>query len=143
MKLATALTRRGFLKITSFSALATTMTVYSAGCSSDKNDLEIVAQHLIALLSHPERARELGAMYNAQLTESQQPSSEELTRQLLAALGFDPAVVSSVSMETLEARIRQQVRRDFDDENIVIVKGWMLSKTEILLCSLAAISTAT
>ena len=141
MKLAAALTRRGFLKITSFSALLTMMTVNSAGCSRDKNDLDFVAQRLIALLSHPERARELGAMYNAQLTESVQPSHEELTRQLLAVLGFDPGIVTNHSLDTLEARFRQQVRQDFDDENIVIVKGWMLSKTEIMLCSLAAIST--
>ena len=143
MKLAAALTRRGFLKITSFSALLTLMTVNSTGCSGDKNDLDFIAQRLIALLSHPERARELGAMYNAQLAESRQPSYEELTLQLLAVLGFDPAIVSSHSLDTLEARFRQQVRRDFDDENIVIVKGWMLSKTEIMLCSLAAISTDT
>jgi hypothetical protein len=140
MKAATALSRRGFLKVTSYSALLTMVTVMTAGCSRDKNDLDIVAQRLIALLNHPERARELGAMYNAQLTETQPPSDEELTRQLLAKLGFDPKIITGHTLDTLETRFRQQVRQDFDDENIVIVKGWMLSKTEIMLCSLAAIS---
>ena len=63
-----------------------------------------------------------------------------MTRELLNTLGIDPEFISEHTLMTLEDRIRERVRLDILEENMVIVKGWMLSKTEIMLCLLAYIS---
>lgn len=80
-------------------------------------------------------------MYHSQDTELQQYSYEDLTRVLLITLGIDPETISGQTLISLEDRFREQVRLDFLEENVVVVKGWMLSRTEIWLCSLAYIST--
>ena len=133
--------RRGFLKFASLLPVIPVFTTFSVGCSRDEEQLETHAERMIGLLNHPERARELGEMYHSQDTELQQYSYEDLTRVLLITLGIDPETISAQTLVSLEDRFREQVRLDFLQENVVVVKGWMLSRTEIWLCSLAYIST--
>lgn len=133
--------RRGFLKFASLLPVIPVFTTFSVGCSRDEEHLETHAERMIGLLNHPQRARELGEMYHSQDTELQQYSYEDLTRVLLITLGIDPETISGQTLISLEDRFREQVRLDFLEENVVVVKGWMLSRTEIWLCSLAYIST--
>lgn len=132
--------RRRFLKLATLSPAIAVFPVLSVGCSRNEDPLETHAQRMIGLLNHPEKARELGEMYHSQETEFQQHSYEEMTRELLNTLGIDPEFISEHTLMTLEDRIRERVRLDILEENMVIVKGWMLSKTEIMLCLLAYIS---
>jgi len=138
---AASCSRREFLKFTSLLSVTPVFTAFIVGCSRDEDQLGTHAERMIGLLNHPERARELGELYHSQETEIQQYSYEDLTRALLITLGFDPETISEHTLVSLEDRFREQVRLDFLEENVVVVKGWMLSRTEIWLCSLAYIST--
>lgn len=133
--------RREFLKNACLLSVIPVFTAFSVGCNRDSDQLKTHAQRMIGLLNHPERARELGAVYRSQETEFQQYSEKDLTRKLLITLGFDPETISEHTLISLDERFRERVRLDFLEENVVVVKGWMLSKTEIWLCSLAYISS--
>ena len=43
------------------------------------------------------------------------------------------------SVDDLRSRIRSRVRADFETENVVRLRGWVLSRTEVRVCALAAI----
>ncbi len=132
--------RRTVLKLAASSALVTTMSALSIGCGR-KVDLKRIAQRMIATLNHPDKARELGSLYLAETPGMEKLSVEALTAQVLEILKLDPRAMADESLDALDARLREQVRRDFVNEDVVTLRGWMLSRTELLLCALAATYT--
>ena len=135
---AAAYSRRDILKFATSATLATILPALSAGCGLFKPDLETIAERMIEVLNHPDKAREIGAMYIAKTPGEQQLSFEQLTEDLLTILKLKPDNISEETLTSLDSRISQQVRQDFVDENVVIVDSWMLSRTELLICMLAA-----
>jgi len=131
-------TRRDILKLAASSTAVTLLSGVSSGCGLWKSDLEQAAENMIELLDYPERAREIGAVHIARSEELQQLSYEQWTRQLLAIFGIDPENISKDTMSSLHSQLREKIHQDFIDENVVIVNRWMLSDTELKLCSLAA-----
>lgn len=125
--------RRTFLKLAS-----TTLFVASSGCGFGKPDWDKIAEQMVGTLNYPERARRIGSLYLESNPEVRDLSLEQWVIRLLQTLELEPEQISEEILDSLHSRIRQQVRRDFIDENIVIVKGYMFSRTEIMLCSLAA-----
>ncbi len=93
---------------------------------------------MVKLLNYPERAREIAAIQFARYPELQQYSSDQWTRELLTALEIEPENIPPTTMKSLQSRLRKKIKQDFVDENVVIVKRWMLSGTELKLFSLAA-----
>ena len=126
------------LKITASSALVTVFSSFAIGCSLRKADLDTVAKKMIDVLNHPVDAREIGTIYLARLPVNQHQTSEQLTRELLQRIKLNPENISVDSLQSFDTGLSAQVRQDFVDENVVIVESWMLSKTELMLCVLAA-----
>jgi hypothetical protein len=56
-----------------------------------------------------------------------------------AALELDPTSSGSQDGKDLRKLFRPQVTQDFADGNIVLVQGWMLSRTEAQICASAAL----
>ena len=131
-------TRRDILKLAASSTAVTLLSAATSGCGLWKSNLDQAAENMIELLDYPERAREIGAVHIARSAELQQLSYEQWTRQLLAILGIDPESLSKDTLSLLHSLLREQIHQDFVDENVVIVNRWMLSDTELKLCSLAA-----
>ncbi|HSH41473.1 MAG TPA: hypothetical protein VK973_05035 [Arenicellales bacterium] len=130
--------RRHVLKLAMYSSLVTMASGLSTGCGLFTSDLEIAAQRKIETLNHLPRAREIGEAYMAQAPKLREHSMEQLARKLLEMMDLDPGEISEDLLHSLEDRLRARVRQDFEDENVVILGRWMLSKTETLLCALAA-----
>jgi len=139
MKISSAgYTRRDILKVaTSATAVALTSAL-STGCSPQIADIATIAKAMTGELTHPEKAREIGARQLALVPLDQHLTSEKITRELLLTLELIPEQVSVDTLATLNTKLSAQVRQDFVDENIVIVDNWMLSSTEVKLCVLAA-----
>lgn len=135
---AASCSRRAFLQITTSSVFIAILPAITAGCSTDNETINIAARRLVEVLNYPKKAREIGEIYINQVPETKQQSIDDLTRNILNTLNSDPESAVDMNDSSLHERLQKHVRQDFVDENIVIVKGWMLSKTEILLCSLAA-----
>jgi len=130
--------RRDVLKIATSSAFITLVSVVSVGCDVGGISLETVAKRKIEVLNYPKTARDIGATYIKQRPHLQGQTFEHFTEQLLTSLELDLKDMSPEMLDSLDARLSKQVRRDFENEKVVIVRGWMLSETEITLCSLAA-----
>jgi hypothetical protein len=139
--LSAACSRRDILRMATSSTLVTVLSSLSIGCSPGKADLDAVAKKMVDILNHPIDARKIGTAHLARLPINQHQSTEQLTRELLHIIKLDPDNVSVDSLQSFDARLSAQVRQDFIDENVVIVDNWMLSKTELMLCLLAAVST--
>ena len=89
-----------------------------------------------AWVSASQDARALGRAYFT--IQPEEANEEALVRLLSAdldvsALGMDDAELRRVS--------REQMRRDFEEGKTVLVRGWVLSRTELRLCGLAALLT--
>jgi hypothetical protein len=135
---AASCSRREFLQISTSSIIVTILPALAAGCSTDNKNIDIAARRLIEVLNYPKKAREIGEIYINQTPETKQRTIDNLTRKILTTLDIDPEIITDKNGSSLHERLQKQVRQDFIDENIVIVNGWMLSRTEISLCSLAA-----
>lgn len=134
----TGFSRRDVLKLAIYSSLVTMASGLSAGCGLFTSDLEIAARRKIETLNHLPRAREIGEAYMAQAPDLREHSMEQLARKLLEMMQLNAEEISDELLHSLEGRLRAQVRQDFEEENVVILGRWMLSKTETLLCALAA-----
>jgi len=130
--------RRSILKIASSSTFVTVLSGFSSGCGTGRADLETITRHMISMLHYPKHAHRIGTSYISQTPRLQEKSFEHLTREILATLGHDQDDLPKEHLESLPTRLREQVRKDFVHENVVVVDGFMLSKTEALLCSLVA-----
>lgn len=112
---------------------------FVAGCSWKQDPLEAIAERMVSLLFHPERAKEIGLLYIAEDTVIQGQTYEQLTEDLLERLDLEQSQLSLENMALIDERIASVVRQDFMDEDIVMLRGWMLSRTELMLCALAAV----
>lgn len=130
--------RRDVLKIATSSAIVTLVSAFSVGCDVGGVSLETVAKRKIEVLNYPKKARDIGATFIKQRPHLQGHTFEYFTEQLLTSLDLDLEDISPEMLDSLDVKLSEQVRRDFEDENVVIIRGWMLSKTELMLCSLAA-----
>ena len=131
------LSRRAFLK-----AAGSTAILASTGCGFGDNKWEKIAVRLMDSLDHPERARMIGNLYIKATPEASDISVTQWAEETLNTLDVDPDQLTDANMSLLDGKLRKRIRRDFVDENIVIVKGYLLSKTEIMLCALAAAHAA-
>lgn len=126
--------RRGFLKLGSSLMVA----VATSGCGFGGPGLDDVAKTMVGTLHHVERARLLGELYVQDTFGTEGKAAEDWTRELLEILRLDPASITEDMLASLPERLRYQVRQDFEAEDIVVLAGFLFSRTEILLCTLAA-----
>ncbi len=134
----TGISRRNVLKL---AAAVPLLSLLPAGCSKSQPDIQMAGERMMKVLNHPEKAREIGAMYLRQTGSGVLPSFEQLTLDLMKTLQLNPDALSSKILRTIRSRLSKQVRQDFAEENIIILQGWMLSETELKLCALWATST--
>lgn len=125
--------RRTFLKLATC-----TLFLGSSGCSLGRPGWEETAERMIATLNYPDRARLIGSLYIDETHDVRELTAEQWTGRLLKVLKLEPEQITKENLDSLADQIRQKVRQDFVDENVVIVKAYMFSKTEIMLCSLVA-----
>ncbi len=129
--------RRTFLKTVASTVLVSSVPLSLISCGS-KDSLEAIAKHLISQLEFPEEANKVGRLYITLAPEIEKQSYEALTEGVLAMLGVKLDTLSTENLGFLDSKIREKVHQDFVDENVVKLKGWMLSKTEATLCALAS-----
>ena len=84
---------------------------------------------LVGLFADPARARRLGSAYLKGL-------GEQPTAAALGALVWRDIPGGG----TLRTEVAALIRRDFAEERLACVEGWLLSQTEARLCALAALS---
>ena len=133
----TFLSRRAFLKTVASTSLITGLPLSLVSCGHE-DSLEATARYLIGQLEFPETANKVGRLYITLTPEIEKQSYENLTENILSILDVELDTLSTENFSLLDEKIREKVHQDFVDENVVKLKGWMLSKTEAMLCALAS-----
>jgi len=127
-------TRRTFIK---YALCATATASIGPGCGSDRPpSLKEITRYLAGLLRHPEAAGQLGRKYIEIDSAVKSLSLEQLTKMVLQDIGLDNMKEPDTRLEEIGKMLTNKVRQDFADETVVIVDGWLLSKTEARLCAL-------
>jgi hypothetical protein len=93
------------------------------------------AARLAGLLADPESAAAVGRAYLDSVPG--EADSRLLVRRLSASLG---ARGRPVDDDELRRQLAWRIDRDFADERVATVQGWVLSVTELRLCALCALS---
>ena len=99
---------------------------------------EILWHHVQRILIHPESAVVIGRKY------LQYRSSEADARQLTRLLVPEEQLITlrgETGLAKLRNIIRSRIREDFLEDRVVTLEGWVLSLTEVRLCSLVAVKT--
>lgn len=119
--------RRKFTKITTV-ALAG-LLLPAIGCDTGRSPEEILKtpDSLTAILSE-EDLRRLGSLFLEKFPEERK---EETIINLLYS-----GQALSISAAALENTIKNQIKIDFETQQIVQIDGWILSKTEARQCAL-------
>lgn len=129
--------RREALRVIGCSSLVSLLPFSIAGCNWSRVPLKAIAQRMVSLLFYPEKAKEIGLLYIAEVSTVQGQTYEQLTEALLERLGLEQSQLSVENMALIDEKIKAVVHQDFMDEDVVILRGWMLSRTELILCALA------
>ena len=129
--------RRTFLKTVASTALITSVPLSLVSCAN-QDLLEATAKYLISQLEFLETASKVGRLYITLVPAIEKQSYEELTENILTILDVKMETLSTENLGLLDEKIREKVHQDFVDENVVKLKGWMLSKTEAMMCALAS-----
>lgn len=136
------ITRRGWLKFVAGTAGAFWLSQY-AGLSlwsvrPGRHAEDILWQHVQRILIHPESAAAIGRKYL-------QCTSCEADARLLTRLLVPERQLAALENDTGSAKFRhmiqRRIREDFRESRTVTLEGWVLSITEVRLCSLVAMKT--
>lgn len=100
-------------------------------CHADSRTL---ARSLAGLFPTPANARAIGICYLRAYPERSD------RRLLLADLGLDAAGTAAHDVPSLRRHLRDGQQRDFIAGDTVMVKRWILSRTEASVCALVALS---
>jgi hypothetical protein len=92
------------------------------------------AARLAGLLADRDSAAAVGRAYLDSVPG--EADSRVLVRRLSASIGQGRALGD----DELRRLLAQQIDRDFADERVATVQGWVLSVTELRLCALCALS---
>ncbi len=131
--------RRGFLKT---SVLLGGIGLASGGIYYAKvlHPREM-AEQLVYFLEYPDLAKATGREVLATDLALQFDSLDQVVDKILQNIDLSKSQLSEISQNDLLDSLHQRVRSDFENENIVLVGGWVLSETEALLCAIYTIIT--
>lgn len=126
------LSRRHFVS----RSLLITGSVFVGGCDLDfRPDVSTFARHLVDILRHPVLASAIGRSL-LERENDPEPDLKLVANRILNRIGVDANTGSYWQLLNLDARIIETVHRDFQQEHVVVVDGWLLSRTEADLCLL-------
>jgi hypothetical protein len=99
------------------------------------DDLERARQLLISLFSDRRSVHAIAGAYLGTLAR-ERASPAALTRAILGQMSISSA--AAMTVPEIRRIIAERIQLDFLCDDIVCIDGWMLSKTEVCLCALAA-----
>jgi len=104
-------------------------------CNSDSSDLNSILTLPITLsyILDKEKITEIGESYIGDLQEN---INQKYLKKLILD-GYDIKDSSNLSTDTAPIFdfLTQKIKHDFDTNNIILIDGWILSKTEAQQCA--------
>ena len=104
--------------------------------SASRIDVSCLADRLLKVFSHRESAAVVGRRY-LKIT----PFVADvylLTTEIAQGTQLGIVELGTLRSTELMSLLREKIRRDFRNQKISVVDGWLLSVTEVQLCALAS-----
>ena len=99
---------------------------------------EILWDYLQQIFIHPESAVVIGREYLQ--CRSCEADARQLTRLIVPEEQLT-GLKGETGLANLRNILRSRIREDFIEDRVVTLEGWILSHTEVRLCSLVAVKT--
>lgn len=129
--------RRTFCQLTSMAVASTFLPFF--GCSGPDPALQrkLSLPTTLATINDPTTIAEVGKAYMEQVPGESSP--ESLIEQLMVGSNGDliPETADSLSLQKMMA---EKVQADFENGETVVVRGWILSRTEARQCALFSLT---
>jgi hypothetical protein len=124
--------RRTFIRISA--ATASTVFFPILNCSSELNQIELLAKPIsLSDIITAESIVELGEYYQKQIPDE---SNKNILISLLLR-NYDGKNISESSDNLLiQNSLKHRIKQDFVKNKIIVIDGWILSKTEARQCAL-------
>jgi hypothetical protein len=132
--------RRRFVAASLLAALGLLPAARAAELSEGAADLQAAAGWLLRMAGEPQATRALGRAYLA--THPDEQDRDRLRTALLDALTATLGHTQPATLTPGEAlaALRRLVRHDYLEAQVVMVDGWLLSRSEARLYALMALS---
>jgi hypothetical protein len=129
--------RRSFVELTSMAVASTFLPFFS--CSSPDPALQrrLSLPTTLATINDPTIIAEVGKAYMEQVPGENSP--ERLIDQLMISPNGD-AIQTTADSLSLQKMMSEKVQADFDNGETVVVRGWVLSRTEARQCALFSLT---
>ena len=98
-----------------------------------------IAEQLVYFLDYPEVALSVGQGLLDTDPASHAISADQMINNLLEGLEVSREQLHGMTNTEMLERLHKRVHLDFEEERIVLDKGWVLSRTEAQLCALRAL----
>ena len=95
-----------------------------------------IAEQLVYFLDYPEVALSVGQGLLDTDPASHAISPNQMIDNLLESLEISREQLHGMTRTELLERLHKRVHSDFEEERVVLDKGWVLSRTEAQLCAL-------
>ena len=102
-----------------------------------REPMDPLGARLVGLLGDPESARTVGVEYVRAVPS--EASVATLVDTVAARLPGGLRAIRAATDDELRALLGARTRRDFADEDLIVLQGWVLSVTEARLFALAAL----
>ncbi len=129
--------RRGFLKTGLL--LGGTALVGGGGLYIKTKPVLEIAEQLVYFLDYPQVALSVGQGLLDTDPASHAISADQMIDNLLGGLEISREKLHGMTRAEMLERLHERVQSDFEEERIVLAKGWVLSRTEVQLCALRAL----
>jgi hypothetical protein len=101
---------------------------------------ESQVEKLLSVFSRRPSAAAVGEAYLRQLDHT--PAVDGLAKEVMDGIGLSGEALAQAEPDQLRARIRARNSADFAAGRTISVQGWVLGRTEVQLCGLAALAPA-
>lgn len=124
--------RKNFIEIISLCSLGIFIPLIS--CEGEKNDFERILSfpNSISNIFDEDKIVEIGSMYLKQHDNNY--SKSELRKEILNELDTTNDS-NDANLGVIFSELSQKVKEDFKMGMIIIIDGWILSKTEVQQCA--------
>ena len=121
--------RRNFIQLSSFAAAAISFPLLHS-CSSSANERLLSQPVFLSRLFDKNTIRDVGKAY------LQKTPVEHDNDKLVRLLADDSSIANSANEKSIHAYLDKKIKQDFETNNTILVKGWVLAVTEARQCAL-------
>ena len=129
--------RRTFCEITSIAVASTFVPFMGCSGSDDSLDRKLSLPTTMATINESSTITKVG---NAYLDQNPNENSPEILINQLLINSKGDSIPKNTDSKTLQKLMSQKVKADFNNGETVVVRGWVLSRTEARQCALYSLT---